>query len=50
MEVNAKVSINSNTEGDLALRAIKIREKNILGYGVVIEGLSEVDTVLGLLQ
>jgi CRISPR-associated protein Cas6 len=45
MEVNAKAFIDSNSEGDLALRAIKIREKNVLGYGVVIEGLNAEDSL-----
>jgi len=43
--VSGKIFIDSNSEGDLALRAIKIREKNVLGYGVVIEGLNEVDSL-----
>lgn len=45
MEVNAQPFIDSNSDGDLALRAIKIREKNILGYGVVIEGLNDEDSL-----
>lgn len=45
IEVKAQPFIDSNCEGDLALRAIKIREKNVLGYGVVIEGLNEEDSL-----
>lgn len=45
MEVNAQAFIDSNSQGDLALRALKIREKNVLGYGVVIEGLNETDSL-----
>lgn len=45
IEVNAQAFIDSNSEGDLALRGIKIKEKNVLGYGVVIEGLSDEDSL-----
>jgi CRISPR-associated protein Cas6 len=45
MEIKAQPFIDSNSEGDLALRAIKIREKNVLGYGVVIEGLNDEDSL-----
>ena len=45
IEVNAQAFIDSNSEGDLALRAIKIRDKDVLGYGVVIEGLNDIDSL-----
>jgi len=45
IEVDAQPFIDSNSEGDLALRAIKIRDKDVLGYGVVIEGLNDVDSL-----
>jgi CRISPR-associated protein Cas6 len=45
MEVNAQAFIDSNFEGDLALRALKIREKNVLGYGVIIDGLNATDSL-----
>lgn len=45
LEVKGKVFIDSNSDGDLALRAIKIQEKNVLGYGVVIEELNEDDSL-----
>jgi len=44
-EIKGKVLIDSNPNGDLALRALKIREKNVLGYGVVIEDLIEEDSI-----
>jgi len=43
--IEGKVFIDSNADGDLALRALKIREKNVLGYGVVVEGLKEEDSI-----
>jgi CRISPR-associated protein Cas6 len=44
-EIKAQISIDSNKEGDLALRALKIQHKNILGYGVIVEGLNENDSI-----
>lgn len=44
-EIKAKAFIDSNSEGDLALRCIRIKDKNILGYGVIIEGLSNKDSL-----
>ena len=43
--IHGKAFINSNSQGDLALRSIRIKDKNILGYGVVIEGLSNEDSL-----
>ncbi|WP_017303318.1 type I-MYXAN CRISPR-associated protein Cas6/Cmx6 [Spirulina subsalsa] len=40
LDINAQVSIDSNDEGNLAQRAIKIHGKNVLGYGVTVEGLN----------
>lgn len=45
IDVKGKAFIDSNCQGDLALKAIKIREKNILGYGVVVEDLNEDDSL-----
>ncbi|MDM3845998.1 MAG: type I-MYXAN CRISPR-associated protein Cas6/Cmx6 [Aphanizomenon gracile PMC638.10] len=45
IEVNAQAFIDSNSDGDLALRAIKIRDKDVLGYGVIIEGLNDIDSL-----
>jgi CRISPR-associated protein Cas6 len=45
MEIEAQPFIDSNSNGDLALRGIKIREKNVLGYGVIIEGLNDKDSL-----
>ena len=39
--IEADVFIDSNSEGNLAQRAMKIHGKNCLGYGVVVENLSE---------
>lgn len=43
--IHGKAFINSNSQGDLALRSIRIKDKNVLGYGVVIEGLSNEDSL-----
>lgn len=43
--VTADVFIDSNAEGNLAQRAMKIHGKNCLGYGVVVENLSEEDSI-----
>jgi CRISPR-associated protein Cas6 len=45
IEVNAQPFIDSNSQGDLALRSLKIQNKNVLGYGLVIEGLKEDDSL-----
>jgi CRISPR-associated protein Cas6 len=45
MEIKARAFIDSDPNGDLALRAIKIREKNVLGYGVILKGLNEEDSL-----
>lgn len=45
LEVKAKVFIDSNADGDLARRALKIKGKHIVGFGVGIEGLSEQDSL-----
>jgi CRISPR-associated protein Cas6 len=45
LDINGQVFIDSNTEGNLAQRAIKIHHKNCLGYGVVVEGLNEEDSI-----
>ncbi|ELR97557.1 type I-MYXAN CRISPR-associated protein Cas6/Cmx6 [Gloeocapsa sp. PCC 73106] len=44
-EIRGKAFIDSNHQGDLALRGIKIAGKNVLGYGVVIEGLNPEDSL-----
>lgn len=45
LEISGKAFIDSNLDGDLARRALRIKEKKILGYGVVVEGLSEADSL-----
>lgn len=45
LEINAQAFIDSNSDGDLARRALKIRDKHVLGFGVVVEGLSDEDSV-----
>jgi CRISPR-associated protein Cas6 len=45
LEIKAQVYIDSNEHGDLARRALKIKEKHVIGYGVVVEGLSDEDSI-----
>jgi CRISPR-associated protein Cas6 len=53
LEIEAQTFIDSNSNGDLALRALKIKNKsesgsqwvNVLGYGIIVEGLSEEDSI-----
>ncbi|MGQ9873334.1 type I-MYXAN CRISPR-associated protein Cas6/Cmx6 [Leptodesmis sp.] len=45
LEINAQASIDSTPEGDLARRTLQVKEKKILGYGVVVEGLSDQDSL-----
>ena len=45
LEINGQAFIDSNTDGDLARRALRVKEKKIIGYGVVVEGLSEDDSL-----
>lgn len=44
-EIRGKAFIDSNYQGDLALRGIRIKDKNVLGYGVVVEGLNDEDSL-----
>jgi CRISPR-associated protein Cas6 len=45
LEINGKAFIESTPEGDLARRSLRIKEKNIVGYGVVVENLSDEDSL-----
>ncbi|OCQ99504.1 type I-MYXAN CRISPR-associated protein Cas6/Cmx6 [Nostoc sp. MBR 210] len=45
LEIKAQVFIDSNPNGDLARRALQIKGKHIVGFGVVIEGLNEQDSI-----
>jgi CRISPR-associated protein Cas6 len=45
LDIKAQVFIDSNVNGDLARRSLKVRNKHIVGYGVVVEGLNEDDSI-----
>lgn len=45
LNISGQVFIDSNLEGDLARRALRIKQKKILGYGVVVEGLSDEESL-----
>lgn len=45
LEISGKAFIDNDLNGDLARRALRIKEKKVLGYGVVVEGLSEADSL-----
>lgn len=45
IEINAQAFIDSNADGDLARRVLRIRDKNVVGYGIVVEGLSDEDSI-----
>jgi len=45
LEITARASIDKKPDGDLARRALQIKGKNIVGFGVVIEGLNEEDSL-----
>lgn len=45
LEIEAQPFIDSNEYGDLARRALTIRKKHVVGYGVIVEGLNEADSV-----
>lgn len=45
LEINGQVFIDSNEAGDLALRALQVRHKNVLGFGICVEGLSDEDSL-----
>lgn len=45
LEINAQAFIDSNLDGDLARRALKIKDKHVLGFGVVVEGLNSEDSI-----
>lgn len=44
-EIKARPFIDSNAEGDLARRTLRIKNKHIVGYGVIVEGLSDEDSI-----
>ncbi|MBF2001024.1 MAG: type I-MYXAN CRISPR-associated protein Cas6/Cmx6 [Synechococcales cyanobacterium M58_A2018_015] len=45
LEINAQALIDSTPDGDLARRTLKVKDRFILGYGVVVEGLSDEDSL-----
>ena len=45
LEIQGKAFIDSNYDGDLAVRSLKIKKKNVMGFGVVVEGLNEKDSI-----
>lgn len=45
LEIQGKAFIDSNSDGDLALRSLKIKNKNVMGFGVVVEGLNPEDSI-----
>lgn len=45
LEIKGTPFIDSNEEGDLALRALKIKGRNCLGYGVIVEDLNDNDSL-----
>lgn len=45
LEISAQVSVDTNPDGSPAIRALQVHHRNILGYGVRIEGLSESDSI-----
>jgi CRISPR-associated protein Cas6 len=45
LEINGKAFIDSNCDGDLAVRSLKIKNKNVMGFGVVVENLNDEDSL-----
>lgn len=45
LEIEAQPFIDSDPNGNLALRALQIRNKQVLGFSVVMEGLNELDSL-----
>ncbi|WP_416667851.1 type I-MYXAN CRISPR-associated protein Cas6/Cmx6 [Egbenema bharatensis] len=45
LEVSGQAFIPSDVNGDLARRTLQIRDKKIVGYSVVIEGLNQSDSL-----
>jgi CRISPR-associated protein Cas6 len=45
LEINGKAFIDSNCDGDLALRSLRVKHKNVMGFGVVVENLNDEDSL-----
>lgn len=45
LEIRGQAFIPSDANGDLARRTLQVKDKKIVGYGVVVEGLSQEDSL-----
>lgn len=45
LEIKGKAFIDSNSDGDLAVRSLSIKNKNVMGFGVVVENLNDRDSL-----
>jgi len=45
LEIKGQTFIPSDANGDLARRTVQVKDKKIVGYGVVVEGLSQEDSL-----
>ena len=45
LEIKGKAFIDSNSDGDLARRSLRIKKKNVMGFGVVVENLNDEDSL-----
>lgn len=45
LEIKGQPFIESNLDGDLARRSLRIRGKHVMGFGVTVEGLSDEDSI-----
>ncbi len=45
LEIEGDIYIDSNRDGNLAQRALQVHHRNILGFGVCVEGLNEDDSL-----
>ena len=45
LEIEAQTFIDSNLDGDLAVRSLRIKNKNVMGFGVIVEGLNKQDSI-----
>jgi CRISPR-associated protein Cas6 len=45
LDVKGQAFISSDVNGDLARRTLQVKDKKIVGYGVVVEGLSQEDSL-----
>ena len=45
LEIKGQAFIPSDADGDLARRTIQVKDKKIVGYGVIVEGLNQEDSL-----